>query len=688
VLSRPAPWTVLLPLAWLALASAALPAQGEATRDRPDPQNARVLCVPIRGVIDVTTVALVQRALREADSNGIGRIVLVVDTPGGEMEAMHEVEAILSGIAGTRMETTAFVEGNALSAGAYIALACNKLFMATSAKIGAMTPVLLGPTGVQQIPDDVRRKTISALRGEVRTFIERRAKRRPGLELVAEAMVDPDLQVSEVRTADPSGFEETRFVDEAGLRELRERGMTIRQQTALGAAPLTLTAREAERVGISQGTVASLDDLVREEFGVGMDAVWRIESSWSEDTVRWLDAMKPFLFVLGFIFLIIELKTPGFAVPGALGLLLLGLAMFGSYLTGLADWTEILLFFLGIGLILVEVFVMPGTVVFGIAGFLLTVFSLVVSQQTFILPANATQQGILTDNLTNMLLLILLVIGGAIVFWRLLPMLPLFHTLLLPAPAPPPTAARGATSPVDADLVGRTAVAASDLRPAGIAVLDDRRLDVATEGRFVPRGARVRIVAVEGLRIVVEPDEPGPGHPAPGSPQRGEVSIGFLVLLVVIGFALVVAEVFLVSFGIIAVLAALSLVSAVFLAFTNHGQGAGFAFLLAAAVGAPLVLTAALRLLPRTKLGKALILSGPDPSVLGPIDSELHALRDRSGVAESDLRPSGFARIDGRRVDVITRGEVLARGTPVRVVLVEGNRVVVTAQRDGAPPQS
>jgi membrane-bound serine protease (ClpP class) len=207
-------------------------------------------------------------------------------------------------------------------------------------------------------------------------------------------------------------------------------------------------------------------------------------------------------------------------------------------------------------------------------------------------------------------------------------------------------------------------------------MLGDERLDVVTEGAFVLRGTPVRIARVEGHRIVVEPE----------GGTRGEVSIGFLVLLVVIGLVLAIAEVFLFSFGVIAVLSAVSLVSAVFLAFTHHSQQVGFLFLAASAIGAPLCVYLALKALPKTALGRSLILSGPEREQVAHAaeESGIHALLHKTGVALSDLRPAGFARLEGRRVDVITRGELLPQGTPVRVIEIEGNRVVVA--KDGAQP--
>lgn len=642
----------------------------------------RALVVPIRGEIDMTTVALVKGAMREAHARGIQRVVLDVATPGGALDATKEIEAILASLEHDDVRTVAYVSGDAFSAGAYIALACAETFMSPTSSIGAITPVGMTPVGVRQLPDDVRRKAISALRSDIRTLVQRRGK--GSLAIVAEAMVDPDLRIVRVTYRDRNGLEKTEVVEARRLQELIEQGAKILDQKDYGPGPLTLSYADALELGISSGTYVSVQELLREEYRIPPEEVGVRAKTWSEEAVAWINGMKPFLFVIGFILLLIELKTPGFAVPGALGVLLLGLAMFGSYLVGLADWTEILLFFLGLGLIGVEVFLLPGTIVFGLVGFLCVVFGLILSQQTFVLPSTSTQEQVLLQNLLNMLLVLVLTIAGSILMWKLTPRVPGLSRILQ---VPPETRYTGASTrfagrhvPVPpAELVGRRGVAATDLRPAGIMELDGERLDVVTEGAFVRRGTPVRVIEVGGNRIVVEPVESAES-------ESGETPIGLLVLLMVVGLALVVAEVFFVSFGVLSVLAAISMVSAIFLAFTQHGQAAGITLLLVAAVGVPAAIAFALKALPRTWLGKRLILAGPDhdPAKAGQ-EPGLERFLHKRGVTISPLRPAGFARIEGERVDVITRGEMLDKGVPVRVVEVEANRVVVALDRDSKP---
>lgn len=669
------------------IACALLAAAFVVSQDPAASSGPRVVVVPIRGGIDIVTARLVQRAVGRARAIGAPRVVLDIDTPGGRVDAMQEIQVAVDGLRGGGVRTTAWIAQDALSAGAYLALCCDEVFMASGARLGAITPVVEGPGGIMQIPeDDARAKMLSAMRADVRGLIERRGNATPELLALAEAMVDPRLgRIYEVQIEGRDGLQRNLVVDETAMESVTRDGSRVLTQTQLGTAPLTLTGSEALRFGFSSGTFATLDDLVRQELGVPPSAIERVERNWSEEAVAWLEAIKPLLFVVGFLLLLAELKMPGFGVPGVLGILFVALALFSSWLVGLADWTEILLFFLGLGLLGVEAFVMPGTVIFGLLGFVSLVLALILSQQTFVFPANATQEEILTSNLLDLLWLILLVTAGAAALWRVLPKLPYFNRALLEPPDRAGTGASTRFAGIDASraqLVGMVGIAATDLRPAGVLALDDgARLDVVSQGEFVQKGARLKVLEVGGNRIVVESvGEDGHVDREHDGGQRGETAIGLLFLLLAFGFALVVAEVFFVSFGVLAVGAGVALVTAIFLAFTQHGPFFGFLFLALAIAGAPIAFAVAWRALPRTRFGKKLILDAPDPALVRGAAAEqgLAALVGRLGRTSSALRPSGFAEIDGRRVDVVTRGEPIALGRTVRVLAIDGNRVVVT----------
>ena len=159
------------------------------------------------------------------------------------------------------------------------------------------------------------------------------------------------------------------------------------------------------------------------------------------------------------------------------------------------------------------------------------------------------------------------------------------------------------------------------------------------------------------------------------------MSVVVPILLLILGLLLVAAEVFFPSMGILAILASVSVGSAVVLAFIHVGVNAGIIFLLAILVLVPMTLLLAFKILPSTPFGKRLILAGPtfDETSGTAVTKGLESLVGKEGTALSPLRPAGVASIDGKRVDVVTRGVMIEKGSPVRVARIEGNRVIVEA---------
>lgn len=625
--------------------------------------------IQVRGQLGSRELVGLAAALNDASRGVTKRVVLDIDTAAQVGWPEQELEMVLAALRDGSAKPVAWVRKEALGIGGLLALACQGGYYASSARIGAF----------------VAPSTDAATAGKATQIALRIARSKngpPSLAIAAGAMADAQREVFDVSYSDRSGIEATAIVDAQGITALEQRGAKIGRKRAFPDRPLIVSVPEADRLGIVKGIFASLEDLVREEFNEKPDTITSVDANAAgEGAGLWLHRMKPILFVLGFLLLIIELKTPGFAVAGTLGLLLLGLAMYASWYMGLATWAEILLFFAGIGLIAVEVFVAPGTIVFAGLGLTMTVIGLVLSQQPFLLPRDDAESALLRGNLTDIVLLILSVAAGTALFWRILPKLPWIRGAMLVPPTPGSEAGAHVpvVTPAEAALVGKETVTTSDLRPAGFVEIDGKRLDVTSEGPFVPIGTRVRILAVTPTKIVVTPCD--------DKAQRGEVSIGFLVFLVLLGTTMLIAEVFLVSFGVLFVGAAVAMLMAVVLAFTHHGSAVGWTFLIADAIVGPTAFLLALKTLPKTRFGKNMILSGSDPAEVknAATDETLGALLGKRGVALTDLRPSGYARIEGRRIDVVARGLPLAKDSAVLVVAVEQNRVVVA--QDAAPTQ-
>jgi membrane-bound serine protease (ClpP class) len=206
---------------------------------------------------------------------------------------------------------------------------------------------------------------------------------------------------------------------------------------------------------------------------------------------------------VGLLGIIIELRTPGFGVPGALGITSLALFFWGHWLVNLAGWEELLLVSLGLLLLMLEIFVIPG---FGIAG-ILGIVALLGGLTLSVIGAGATGE-LMVWAAGRVALSVLVAIGGSLVLLPFLHRLPYGRSLVLQTGLD--SLAGYASAPeADAKWVGTRGTSASPLRPAGIADLEGERVDVVSQGEFIEAGAPILVVRVDGNRIVVRRDRGG-----------------------------------------------------------------------------------------------------------------------------------------------------------------------------------
>lgn len=420
-----------------------------------------VYTIPISGMIDLGLAPFLARTLREAEAAGAAAVVLDINTFGGRVDA---AVAMRDALLNSRVRTIAFVNQRAISAGALITLACQTVVMTKGGTIGAATPVLGGGTG-QSIPAD--EKTVSYVRSEFRATAE--ARSRP--PEFAEAMVDADVVIEGV-------------IEEGKL--------------------LTLTSAQAIEHRIADFTGDTLEAAL-EAAGITGAEVRVVEETWAESVVRFLThpVISSLLMTVGFIGLLVEIRTPGFGVPGTFGLLSLGLFFWGHWIVQLAGWEELLLVAAGVALLLVEVFVVPGFTLAGVAGIL----ALVTGLGMTLVGAGATMSAFVVA-LGRVAISILIALAGSLVLLRLLPRLPFGRKLVLETDM---EADEGYVSTPDSDRrwMGRSGTAISPLRPAGIADIDGARVDVVSDGAFIDAGTPIEVTRVDGNRIVVRHASPG-----------------------------------------------------------------------------------------------------------------------------------------------------------------------------------
>lgn len=441
-----------------------------------------VYLMRITGLIDLGLAPYVDRVVSVAEDAGAAAIVIQIDTPGGRLDAVIQMrDAIID----ADVRTVALVDSSAFSAGALVAIASDEIYMTPGAVFGAATPVL-GTTG--EVADE---KTISA----VRATFESTAEENGRDPRVAGAMVDTRIEIE---------------------------GLVTDEEL------LTLTVSEAVEFGYTEGTVANLDALLV-ELGLDGNELVITNLGLAEQVVRVLThpMLAGLLLLGGFLLIIGDFFSGGLGIAALGGALLLGVFFWGHLLAGLAGWEDIALVLVGIALIAVEVFVLPG---FGVAG----IFGLVaLGAGAFMAMLYRDFDFVTTDDLWRAGLTVAFTLVAAVVGIVLLIMLVSRRgapsglilssrlgsgeTLtqrtssgwlgwfgaddrLEPDRVERPA---GIGADTEASLVGATGVAVSDLRPGGIVEIDGRRIDAVTSGEYVAAGEEIEVVRDDRYRRVV-----------------------------------------------------------------------------------------------------------------------------------------------------------------------------------------
>jgi membrane-bound serine protease (ClpP class) len=427
-----------------------------------------VVVVPVRTEISSAQFFFLRRALKDAEGRQASAVILDMDTFGGDAQAaIDSMDALLK----TSVPTYTFVNNKAISAGAMIALATQKIYMAPTAVIGAAAPVLASG---QDLAKTMADKAVSML-----SAVARAASQKNGHNPdIAEAFIHKE-------------------------KELKVGGVIIDSADTL----LTLSAEEAAtyydgKPLLAAGISNSLEEMLKQADLTGK--IERLEPSGFEQIALWVTALSPLLLLGGIIGAYIEMKTPGFGIAGAVSLVCFALFFAGHYIAGLSGWEVAACFIVGLALVLGELLLHPGTIVPGLLGALL-MLGAVIWAMIDRYPSQPLwpSEDMLVRPLMN--LSIAIVAAGVIiaVLVQYLPKSPLYRHLALVTTEPSggdtavPQSARGIFS-------GMSGHAKTTLRPSGKAEFDGHIVDVVSEGEFIEAGAPIRVVTVEGVRVVVE----------------------------------------------------------------------------------------------------------------------------------------------------------------------------------------
>ena len=432
-----------------------------------------VVVVPLAGEVSPSLALFLRRAEKAAESEGAVAIIFDMNTYGGQLDAAEKITGILNH---ATIPTYTYVNSNAGSAGALIALATRHIYMAPVSAIGAAAPIL--STG-EDLPPTAKEKTVSYWSALVRGT----ALRNNHNPDVGEAFIDKEKEVK------------------IGSRVVHPKGTL-----------LTLNAQEAtEKINgkpvLADGIAESIPDLMQ-KAGLKGEAV-RFEPSGFEQLAFWLTALAPLLLLGGILGAYIEFKIPGFGIAGIISVVCFALFFLGHYFAGLAGWEAVALFLLGVVFVLVEVFIFGhSTIIVGVLGVLFMFAALLWAMidrypgQSFFPTGQMLKIPLLNMFLTFLGAAILIVILA-----RYLPQTSVYRRFILSTTNPPGPSLAGAprsfatSLPLSPGMRGR---ALTILRPSGKAEFENHVVDVVTEGEFIAPETPVAIISTDGMRVVVK----------------------------------------------------------------------------------------------------------------------------------------------------------------------------------------
>jgi membrane-bound serine protease (ClpP class) len=432
-----------------------------------------VVVIPLRGEVAPSLALFLRRAEKEAERNGASAIILDMDTYGGRLDSAEKITGILNH---ATIPTYTYINSDAGSAGALIAVATKHIYMAPVSAIGAAAPIL--STG-EDLPPTQKDKTVSFWSALVRS----NALRNGHNPDIGEAFMNKDKEVK------------------IGDRVLHPKGSL-----------LTLNAQEATEIingkpVLAEGIADSIAELARKAGLKGR--IVQFEPSGFEQLAFWLTSLAPLLLLGGILGAYIEFKIPGFGLAGIISIVCFALFFLGHYFAGLAGWEVVALFVLGVVFVLVEVLLFGhSSIIVGVLGVFFIFASLLWAMidrypgQKFLPTGQMLKIPLLNMFLTFLSAAILIALLA-----RFLPQTGIYRRFILSTTNPPGPSLVGVPRSFATALAlapGMQGRALTILRPSGKAEFENHVVDVVTEGEFVAPETPVAIVSTDGMRVVVK----------------------------------------------------------------------------------------------------------------------------------------------------------------------------------------
>ena len=447
--------------------------------------------IPVEGDITHGMSSFVKRGLDEAADADASLIVLGIDTYGGRVDACLEIVSHIESV--EQAPVYAYVTDKAWSAGALIALACQRIIMREGSSIGSAAPV----SGGQEMSE----KYVSAIRAKFQAVAEK-SGHCPNL---AVAMVDNDVEIREV------SLEGERVILTARqIENFKRQGKEVSSGDLISEKGklLNLSFRDSLRYGLASENVRDFEELLS-LLNMDKADIVQVKVNWAERLALFLTGgtVSYFLMTFGMLFIFLELQEPGFGLPLVLGISCLGVFFLSRHVVHLARWTDFLLFGIGVILILVEIFVIPGFGFAGISGGVLIIVSLYLALSPYTVPRYPWDFQTLQMTLLSLMGSLTVGILGSFALLNHIGRIPGLNRIVLqgtmrekhPAHGPHPEHDRE-----DGPLKGESGTALTDLRPVGKIKLGGSIYDGIADHGFIGKDDKIEVVRIEGNRIFVK----------------------------------------------------------------------------------------------------------------------------------------------------------------------------------------
>ena len=443
--------------------------------------------IPIRDQIGPPILDILRRGLKDAIREKAELVILDMDTPGGELGVTLEImEEIIENLEKFDGKIITYVNDEAISAGAYIAIATSEIAFSPKSQIGAAEAV---SGGGANIDSSMKRKINSYLKAKIRNYAGDYRYRSQVMAAMMDANESLIIEGEPLKTASGSLIKKPgELLTLTGLEACREYGTP--------PAPL-----------LGFGVYESVEEIMDERYGSGQWEIRKMEINWAEEMGLWLNGIAPLILSIGLVCIFVEFKTPGFGIFGVIGIILL-LVFFGSkYVAGLAGQEELLVFLLGACLVLVEIFLVPGLVIPGVLGIALMMGSIFWAMvDVWPTPDFEWSMEVIRPPLWEMLQTLGLVFLFGLLVSKFLPKTPMWKKLVLSTTLGSDGALKNnlQIQEVTNQLIGKQGKSISELYPGGQIEIDGVRYDARSNLGKIAKGEKIEVVKKSEFELVVK----------------------------------------------------------------------------------------------------------------------------------------------------------------------------------------